>query len=216
MPEITDAELRTFVAYQNLGTPQEVAKKIEDLVSDNGKQRDEIRTLKESQPREGTVVLPKERADALEAYEKLGKPEDLTKALLEREDLQQKDTARTREDAFRAAVKAAGWPEDTVATLLDMRSLDGAVVEVKAEKNAKGEDASVPYLTLAGEGQKEQKLVDFAANTPQLKGLRMEPAKGAGETRPFPRQSDRGTPANTTPSEADHRKSVRTRVDYSI
>src|SRR5690349_9679447 len=106
MPEITDAELRTFVAYQNLGTPAEIAKKVGDLESDNHKQRDEIRDLKAKLPKEGEAVLPKEKADALSAYEALGKPEDLKTVVTERDELRTKDAARSREDAFRSAVKA--------------------------------------------------------------------------------------------------------------
>lgn len=197
MPEITDAELRTFAAYQNLGTPQEIAKKIGDLEGDNHKQRDEIRDLKEKQLKDGEVALPKEKAEVLTSYEALGKPEDLQKVVTERDELQQKDQQRTREDAFRAAVKAAGWPEDTVATLLDMRSLDGAAVEVKREKNEKGEDAEVPYVKLAGEGQQPQKLTEFAANTPQLKGLKTEAAKNEESGgRSYTRQAGTGTSAD--------------------
>lgn len=198
MPEITDAELRTFARYQNLGTPEDLQKKITDLERDNHKYRQEEKPALEAKlPKEGEVVIPKEKADALASYEALGKPEELKTVAQEVEELRTKDQQRTREDAFRAAARAVGWPEDTVLTLLDMRSLDGAAVELKPEKNDRGEDVQVPYVTLAGEGQKAQKLSDFAANSPQLKGLRTEPVKGEERpaTRTFARQASDGASA---------------------
>lgn len=222
MPEITDAELRTFVAYQQLGSPQEITKKIGDLEKDNHRYRQEEKPALEARlPKEGEVVVPKEKAAALESYEKLGKPEDLQKTVTEVEELRTKDAARTREDAFRGAAKAMGWPEETVATLLDMRSLDGAKIELKKEKgkDAKGAEVEmdVPYVTLAGDGAQPQKFSEFAANTPQLKGLKVEAAdRKLDSTRTFPRQVGNGSPAQTAPTEEEHRKSVRTRVDYSI
>lgn len=216
MPEITDSEFRTFARYQNLGSPEEVQKKITDLEADNRKYRQEEKPALEAKlPKEGEVVVPKEKATALEAYEALGKPEELKTVAAERDDLKQKHQQRTREDAFRAATKAAGWPEETVATLLDMRSLDGATVEVKAEKGEKDEDVQVPYVTLAGEGQKAQKFSDFAASAPQLKGLKLEAPTETSRGRTFPVQRETtGEPRKITKD--DHSKSVRSRVDYSI
>lgn len=218
MPEISDSDFRQFVAYQQIGTPQEITKKVGDLEKDNHQQRDQIRDLKEKIPKEGSVVLPKEKAEALTEYEKLGTPQDLGKVSGELDDLRKKDQQRTREDAFRAAVKAAKWPEDTVATLLDMRSLDGATVEVKKEKSDKGEDVEVPYVTLSGDGQKAQKLSEFAANAPQLKGLKMET-----ETTTPASNGTRYTPQTGTPpvrtgkvTEEDYRKAVEKTADYVL
>lgn len=220
MPEINDSEYRSFVAYQNLGTPQEVSKKITDLENDNRKYRQEEKPALEAKlPKEGEVIVPKEKVEVLEKYEALGKPEELKTVVSERDELREKDAARTRQDAFRAATKALGWPEETVATLLDMRSLDGAAVEVKTEKDGKGEDVQVPYVTLAGDDQKPQKFADFASSTPQLKGLRVEPATKdertqSSQSRTFPQQTEDGKPKKVTKD--DHRSSVRNRIDYSL
>ena len=65
MPEISDSDFRQFVAYQNLGTPQDIAKKVGELESDNKTQRDEIRDLKAKLPKETEAVLPKEKAEGI-------------------------------------------------------------------------------------------------------------------------------------------------------
>lgn len=220
MPEISDADFRQFVAYQQLGSPQEVAKKIGDLEADNKQQRDEIRDLKGKVPAEDAVVLAAADAQALEAYRALGKPEELTQAIGERDELRQKDAERTRQDAWTRAAKAMGWAEDAALTLLDMRSLDGATVEVKREKNEQGEDVEVPYVTLAGEGQKEQKLADFAASAPQLRGLKTEgapaPASAPPTGRPFVPQTNSPTRREGKVSDEDHRKAVEQTASYAL
>ena len=68
------------------GTPADIAKKVGELESDNKTQRDEIRDLKLTLPKETEVVVPKEKADALVDYEKLGKPEELNTLATERDD----------------------------------------------------------------------------------------------------------------------------------
>lgn len=199
MPEITDAEYRQFVRYQSLGTPEELekqAKKIAELEADNKAQRDEIRALKEQVPKEGMVAVPKEKADALARYEALGKPEELEAAVKERETLRAELAQRNRRDAIRQAVQAMGWPEDVVATLEDLRSLDGATFEVRTE-TVDGKQVQVPYVTLAGDGQKPQKLADFASSTPALRGLKTEAQQSSGKTESprFPVQpKDGGSP----------------------
>lgn len=217
MPEITDAEHRQFVRYSILGTPEEVEKKIRDLEGDNKTQRDEIRDLKAAQPADGSVVVPKEKAQALEAYEKLGKPEELAAGIGERDTLRQKDAQRTRQDAIKAAVEAMGWPVETVATIEDMASLAGAKFEVESAKNDKGEDVRTAHITLAGEGQQRQKLADFAASHPALKGLRTE----AGQQQPqggpqYPKQPAEGSPPKGAPTAEDHAKAVRATATYVL
>lgn len=197
MPEISEAEYRQFVRYQSLGTPEDLErlpKKISDLEADNKQQRDEIRALKETQPAEGHVVIPKEKADALEKYEAIGTPDELANVASERDELRQKDAARTRQDQIRAAVEAAGWPAETVATLEDMRSLDGASFEVRTE-TVDGEQVRTPYVKLADDGAEPQKLTEFAANAPQLRGLKIEkPEEQDGGGTPWIEQQGRRPP----------------------
>lgn len=225
MPEITDAEYRQFVRYQSLGTPEDLekqAKKIAELEADNKAQRDEIRTLKDQVPKEGMVALPKEKADTLARYEQLGKPEELEAAVKERETLKADLAQRDRRDAIRAAVKAMGWPDDVVATLEDLRSLDGATFEVRTEKEG-DKEIRVPYVTLAGEGQQPQKLADFAAQTPALRGLKTEGAAqhqgqttAPGDSPRYPEQPRDGGNPKTAPTPEDYRKAVQATANYTL
>lgn len=216
MPEISDSDFRTLIAYQQLGTPQEISKKITDLEKDNHKYRQEEKPALEAKlPKAGEVVVPKETAEALAKYEALGKPEDLTTVVAERDQLRDKDAQRTREDAWRGAVRAMGWPEETVSTLLDMRSLDGAAVEVKREKNDKGQDVEVPYVTLAGEGQKAQTLVAFASSAPQLRGLKTEGTTPPAGTGGFPRQPRDGSPPPKR-TDDDYRTATDQTASYAL
>lgn len=194
MPDITDAEFKQFVRYQSLGTPEEAEKKIRDLETDNKGYRDKVRDLEAAKPADGSVVLPKERAQALEAYEKLGKPEELANAASERDTLRQKDQQRTRQDSIKAAVAAVGWNTDTVATIEEIASLQGAKFEVEATKNDKGEDVRTAYITPAGEGATRQKFTDFASGHPALKGLRTEAKKEEPAGAPYPKQPASGSP----------------------
>lgn len=189
MPEITDAELRQFTRYQILGTPEEVEKKVRELETDNKTQRDTIRDLKAAQPPEGSVIVPKEKADALAAYEKLGKPDELATVASERDDLRQKDAARTRRDDITAAVGAMGLATDAVAIIEDMASLQGAKFEVEVTKDEKGAETRTAYYTLPGEGQQKQKMADL----PALKGLKTEAPKDEPKGTPFPRQEATGS-----------------------
>lgn len=194
MPEITDAEFRQFVRYQSLGTPEELEKlpkKVSDLEADNKGYRDTIRDLKEKLPAEGMVAVPKEQAEALAKYEALGKPDEIEAAVKERETLKADLAMRERRDAIGAAVKALGWPEDVIATIEDMKSLDGAKFEVRTE-TVDGEEVQVPYVTLPGEDASPQKLVEFAASAPQLKGLKTEAPKAEQSTPSFPPQPKSG------------------------
>jgi len=181
---MSERDVQDLGAFRYLGsTPGELAKKIKDFEDDNAKLREKVRGLEEKAkglPPEGAVVLTAEEAKVHEAWKALDlKPEDVATLKAERDTLKDKDAQRTRQDAFSGAVKALGWPEDTVVTLLDMRSLDGATVELKPEKvrdpkTGKDVDVQVPYVTLAGDGQKPQKFAEFASTAPQLKGIRTD------------------------------------------
>lgn len=176
MPEITDAELRQFVAYQNLGTPSEVSKKISDLEKDNRDQREQLRATKEKLPKDDQVVLPKAEAEALTAYKALGEASEV-KTRLEKA---QEDAQRLRDVELRDAVKtfvaAAGIAEEAIDTLMAIPQLKDAKFEVrtKKEKNDKGVEVEVqtPYITLAGEGEKAMSFTDAQGKVSALKGLR--------------------------------------------
>lgn len=159
MPEINDAEYRQFVRYQTIGTPDEVEKKIRELEKDNGKQRDEIRDLKAKVPEEGTVTLSKERADALSAYEALGKPADLKAQVDKLPELEAGIARRDREAAREAAAKTLGIEGKDLASFAGADDLTYEVRDQEVERNGKKEKAPVAYVKDA-EG-KEHPLADF-------------------------------------------------------
>jgi len=197
MPEISDAELRMFARYQNIGTPEEISKKISDLEKDNATQREEIRGFKDAQPGADQVIVSKEDADLLPKYKDLGTPKDL-KAKIDAGETAQKDLAlRTRKDAALSFAKAAGLAEETVDTLISLPDLSSASFEVKAGKvkNASGKEVETtsPVLVITDDKGNQERL-DFTKaqeRFPALKGLKtVQPDTRTGTPRPqFVQQS---------------------------
>lgn len=192
MPEISDAELRLFARYQNIGTPEEITKKFRDLETDNKNQRDEIRDLKEKMPGEDQVIVSKKDADLLPKYTALGEPKDLKAKLEAGEEAEKNFAIRARRDAALDYVRAAGLAEETVDTLISLPDLADVAFEVKTGKvkDAKGQevDGKLPYLVITDDkGAKEN--IDFGKaqeRFPALKGLKTaEPVKGS-QQRPTP------------------------------
>ena len=160
MPEITDAELRQFVQYQNLGTPGEVSKKITDLEADNKTQRDQIRDLKKlpTVP-EGGRILTKDEVTEVEAYRALGTPEEV-KAKVEKVPTLEADLAkRDRDDARDAAAKALGIEGKDLSPFAGADALEFLTKEEEVERNGKKEKAPVPYVKDAD--GKEHRLADY-------------------------------------------------------
>lgn len=207
MPEISDAELRTFARYQNLGTPEEVTKKIGDLETDNKSQRDQIRELKKNQPGAEQVIVPKQDADLLEKYRGLGEPKDLTAKLEAGETAAQQLAVRNRRDAAMDFIRAAGLAEETVDTLISLPALSSATFEVKKEKvtddRGRETETTLPFIVLTDDDGKEQRFAyDKAQETfPALRGLKSAaPEKPGQQTTPrFVQQSpgDKGGSSET-------------------
>lgn len=180
MPEISDAELRTLVAFQNLGTPNEIQKKIADLEKDNATQRDEIRTLKETVPKDGEIVVKKTDADRLEKFKQFGKPEDVEAKLQEGETAIKERDYLKRTSAARNFAKAAGLADEAVETMVAIPALEKAGFEVKTEKvkdsvTGKETEMEVAYITLPTEDGKSTETLSFdkaKEKVPALKGLR--------------------------------------------
>ena len=205
--ELSPSEEVAYSRYLGFGTPEEVAKILADnakLKSENAERRQKVTDLEaemaKAKPPEGAVVLTGDDATEYAAWKALDvKAADVGRLKTDNAALLEKDAERTRKDSFSDVVKAMKWPYDAVATLLDMNSLNGAVVEFKTEKvtgkDGKQEDVQVPYVTLAGEGQKAQKFADLAATAPQLKGIRMDSGgNGASESfRAVPEQRGGGS-----------------------
>jgi hypothetical protein len=168
MPEITDAQMAEYRAYQSVGgTPDQLTKKVGDLEKDNQKQRDEIRGLRDDKkaleaklPADGAVVLTGDDAAAWPRYAKLGKPDELEGAVTERDTLKKDAAARAWEDRVKAAAEAEGWGGKPGILKLALRGLEDHVLEVRDEKGDKGE-AKVAYIKEPGEGKSARKLRDF-------------------------------------------------------
>lgn len=178
MPEITDAEYRQFVLYQGFGTPTEVTKKIGDLETDNKKQRDEIRDLRAQVPAEGSVLLSKDDGAKHAAYKALGEPDALKTRLSEGDAAKQRVQDHDTRSAVQDFAKAAGISDDAIDTLIAIPALKGAKFEIRKKKNDKQEEVPVPYITLAGDGEKAMSMEDALVKVPALKGLKPADKKG--------------------------------------
>lgn len=211
MPEVTDAQLTEYHQYKAIApTPAEVTRKIEDAIKDNGKQRDEIRELKEkvkTLPAEGAVVIPPgEEATTYAAWKALGlKPEDVAKVTKERDDLAVEKQTRERKDAFAKVAKLHGMPEDAAATMAGLLLFQGASFEFKPakakDKAGKDVDTEEVHVTLSGEGQKQQKFSELLGTAPELKGIRTEAGSTTETGVPVPdMRGGGGTPAKAADS----------------
>lgn len=202
MPEISDAELRQFVRYQNLGTPEEVERKIADLVKDNGKQRDELRESADklkALPPEGAVVLTGAEAKLWPTLKELGKPEEIQAKLAAGQEAQSKLAEREKRDRLAEAASALGWQGSLTARI---RGIEAGTIEIREESVTAADGTTskvkVPYITPAGEGAQAVKLTDYAAQhdpelVPLLPAKQEEPAPTRGA--PFVPQSPGGKPA---------------------
>jgi hypothetical protein len=218
MPEISDQDYRTYLRLQDIASkydgPDGITRKISALEGDVAKERDKRKEAEAKVPGDGAVVLTGDEAKAYPALKEigaLGAPTEIKGKLDRVDEVEAKLKARERRDAVAAAVKAQGWADDTIETLLDLRSLDGAQFEVKREKvkkDGKDEELEVAYVTLAGEGAKAQKLTEFAESTPSLKGLKTT-ASGTPPNRWQPQPQ--GDPAKiVNPEEKQREATART------
>lgn len=190
MPEITKAEQRELNAYQALGTPREIKRKIDDLEKDNKKQRDELKETKNKLPKDGEVIVKQEEKDELDKYVELGKPDELKSKVEKGDQAQTKLEQLETRNAASAFAKVAGIHEDAVDTLTALPALEGAKFEVRKVK-VDDKEQEVAYLTLAGEGNKAMPYEDAKEKVSALKGLRA--AEGDGQK--FIRQ---GGPSKST------------------
>lgn len=131
------------------------------VISDNFKQRDELRTLKAENeelkkkvPGEGAVVLVGEDAKAHAAYVALGKPDEIKASLDKKTELEQKEAMREREATAAAAAEAAGF---NAKVLLKLPGAEKMKFEVVTEK-VNGEDVPVAYVTGPEQGAQRKKL----------------------------------------------------------
>jgi hypothetical protein len=172
MPEISDAEYRQYLSYQQLGTPTEVSRKVSDLETDNKKQRDEIRVLKENAPEDGQMLVSKGDVEELTKYRELGKLDELKTGIEVGQKAAVELAAKEVREAAVQFAATAGLAPEAVDTLTAIPALKSAKFEVRSVKNDKGDDVNVAYVTLEGENQKAMKYEDAVERVPSLKGLR--------------------------------------------
>lgn len=160
-PEELRAQAEAIV--EKRGAVQAVTGYLDDLRTERDRRRTaetELADLKKTAPKDGQVVLTKEDQVELEAFRALGKPDEVKGRLDKATELEQEKQQRDRADALAKATKAAGYGEDAPQTLTELKALDGAAFDVKEEKQGE-ETVTVPYVTLAGEGERPQKLDAF-------------------------------------------------------
>ena len=175
MPEISDGEYRLFVRYQMLGSPDEIGTKINDLETDNRKQRDEIRDLKEKELGDGQVAISSDDHKALEKYRALGTPKEVEGKLEAGTDATTRLAGLERKQEASAFVRAAGLAGETVDTLVALPELQGVSFVVEDGKDDSDKDVKIPKLSIKGENDSVEVLDMKAAleRFPSLKGLRM-------------------------------------------
>ena len=228
MPEITDAQLTEYHQYKAIApTPAEVTRKIDDTVKDNGRQRDEIRDLKEKVkaiPAEGAVVIPPgDEATAYAAWKALEmKPEDVAKVKKERDDLAAKDAQRTRQDLLTAARETEGWNENAPKALLKLAGFDALELtagEVTVEKvNAgKKENVKAPTAFVTVDGKPVRISEWLAKEAPEFVPLltAQGSGNGGGGSPGIVVQEQRGhTGSPGTKTDDDFRKATAGTAQY--
>jgi hypothetical protein len=147
------------------------------VIADRDKYRDELADVKARLPKEGSVILDADGAKAWAAYQGLGDPAALTKALDEG-----KTAATERDDLkFNAHMgEVSGLMKWKPGVLADRVRTSGVEVIVKDEPNPKDPKApklKVPHVKL--EGDKTTPLADYAKEhwADYLPALSTEPAK---------------------------------------
>ena len=166
-----------------------LAFKLDDVERDNARQRQEIAGLKGKVPGEGTVVLTGEQAAVWQAYQELGKPDEIKATKTGYAQLQ-------RDRLFQEAAAAHGYK---AAVLGQLPGIDGYQIEVR-EQEKDGKKVKVA-IAKSGEGQErplpellQEKWADF---TP---ALIEKPATASGT--PWPKQNVGGQGADPNPIKA--------------
>ena len=122
------------------------------LASENHTLRKQRRELRKKVPAEGALVLTQEQAAAWQAYQGLGKPEEVQAALGERDTLKEQVTRATREQTFRAAATAHGYNPDALAKFLAGRGV--TLTETQATQDGK----AVTLYSVQGDGDTTEPL----------------------------------------------------------
>lgn len=118
--------------------------------------RDELRDLKGKVPGAGAVVLTADEAAAWAAYRNLGKPEDVKKAVRERDEFAQEVATSRREKEMVPIAEITGYK---VPLLMALADRDKVAFVVKEEKRG-GEAEKVVHVK--GEGDETTPFHEYA------------------------------------------------------
>lgn len=157
----------------------------------------EIEALRKKLPADGAVVLEGDALKVYEAYQALGKPDELTKLIEAGKSATEELAGIKAGELFRQAAKAHGYHEAVLERLAKQDGL--AVTEIKVSKNDEGEEVTTAFVR-QGEKDAPVALTEYAEKNWKdlLPALTVEPsddadrAGGGQPTGGYPHQRERG------------------------
>jgi hypothetical protein len=161
MAEDNDNKPNPVEAFQNLlgKYNNDGVKLASQLFDENYQYRNQIRDLKATAPKEGTVTLNADEAKLWKAYQDLGvEPEKIKESLERVPVLETENSKLTKRDKLRE-IETLGYDLEVLEDR--MSAFPNAEITVKKSKDAKDatKEVKTPYVTLDG---KESSLDDFA------------------------------------------------------
>lgn len=167
----------------------------------------EIIALKAKLPAEGTLVLDGDTRAEYDAYQALGKPEELRRAKKDGSAAIERLAGIDLADALKAIGRAGGLVPDVFADLARMKGLKPEDMEVKEEKGKDGKP--VPKVFVKGEGESRTPIDQYAEKNwaAYLPALRAESKVDAPRQNgtPPPRHLNTPPPAPTGGENQDTR-----------
>jgi hypothetical protein len=155
------------------GKPVDLVKAVEAVLAKHG--NDNAAALR-ALLAEGSVVLTADEAKALSAYRALGNPDDLVKAVKERDTYKGEVETTARQKLHGHAAELTQFKPAVLTKLADQDKVE-IVIEDSAAKGKDGKPVKVASVKLAD--GKTKPLADFSAETwgEFLPSLKAEPAK---------------------------------------
>jgi hypothetical protein len=196
MAEDNDNKPNPVEAFQNLlgKYNNDGVKLASQLFDENYQYRNQIRDLKATAPKDGSLVLSADEAKQWKAYQDLGvEPEKIKESLDKLPVLETENSKLTKRDKLRE-IETLGYDLEVLEDR--MSAFPNAEITVKKSKDAKDatKEVKTPYVTLDG---KESSLDDFAKSNfakflPVLKVSNEAQTPRSGST-PDPKPSGAGT-----------------------
>jgi hypothetical protein len=165
------------------------------LLAERDRAEQQVAELRTKLPKEGSVILGPEDGKAWAAYQALGKPEDLTKAVAERDEFRSKVADHEWDRANTAVAEAAGVKPSVLKTLAKR---DRAEFVVKDEPDPKdpAKKKTTKAVYVKGKDDKgSETLTPFDDHAAAHWGDFLPSLKGATATAPAP--TPRGSPPPT-------------------